>query len=71
MQPFGDMMIESQDVDMSMLGLDMMPWFDSYPTHDLAGLFDPASGGHAATDPGGHGGSAGAGAGAQGNRRGH
>lgn len=31
----GDMMIESQDVDMSMLGLDMMPWFDSYPTHDL------------------------------------
>ncbi|WPH03540.1 Hypothetical protein R9X50_00642000 [Acrodontium crateriforme] len=27
---FRDMMIESQDVDMSMLGLDMMPWFDSY-----------------------------------------
>ncbi|SMR47356.1 unnamed protein product [Zymoseptoria tritici ST99CH_3D1] len=31
----GDMMIESQDVDMSMLGLDMMPWFDSFPTHDM------------------------------------
>lgn len=35
----GDMMIESQDVDMSMLGLDMMPWFDSYPTHDLIGSY--------------------------------
>ena len=41
LQPFGDMMIESQDVDMSMLGLDMMPWFDSYPSHDYSGLFDP------------------------------
>ena len=40
---FGDMMIESQDVDMSMLGLDMMPWFDSYPTHDYTGLFDPST----------------------------
>ena len=41
MQTFGDMMIESQDVDMSMLGLDMMPWFDSYlPQHDLTGFFD-------------------------------
>ena len=38
LQPFGDMMIESQDVDMSMLGLDMMPWFE--PTHDFTGLFD-------------------------------
>ena len=50
MQPFGDMMIESQDVDMSMLGLDMMPWFDSYPTHDLTGLFDPSAPGGGA-DP--------------------
>ncbi|KAI7686730.1 hypothetical protein KC353_g20498, partial [Hortaea werneckii] len=42
-QNFGDMMIQSQDVDMSMLGLDMMPWFDSYPTHDLnLSMFDPA-----------------------------
>lgn len=30
MQPFGDLMIESQDVDMNMLGLDMMPWFDNF-----------------------------------------
>jgi len=44
-QNFGDMMIQSQDVDMSMLGLDMMPWFDSYPTHDLSlGMFDPGGG---------------------------
>lgn len=42
MQNFGDMMIESQDVDMSMLGLDMMPWFDSYPTHDVMNIFDAA-----------------------------
>jgi hypothetical protein len=42
MQPFGDMMIESQDVDMSMLGLDMMPWFDApYGSGpDMMGLFD-------------------------------
>ncbi len=44
MHPFSDMMIESQDVDMNMLGLDMMPWFDSYPTHDLGGLFQPGLG---------------------------
>lgn len=43
-QNFGDMMIESQDVDMSMLGLDMMPWFDSYPTHDTFSMFDPGGG---------------------------
>lgn len=37
-----DMMIESQDVDMSMLGLDMMPWFDTYTTHDMMpSFFDP------------------------------
>lgn len=30
LHPMGDMMIESQDVDMSMLGLDMMPWFDNF-----------------------------------------
>lgn len=47
-----DMMIESQDVDMSMLGLDMMPWFDSHPTHNLAGLFDPG-GGHGSGDAAG------------------
>ena len=42
---FGDVMIESQDVDMSMLGLEMMPWFDSYPPHDLnMSLFGPGGG---------------------------
>lgn len=47
MHSYGGMMIESQDVDMSMLGLDMMPWFDTYPTHDLMGIapvYDPATG---------------------------
>lgn len=46
-QNFGDMMIESQDVDMSMLGLESMPWFDSYmyPTHDMMSMFDPGGGG--------------------------
>ena len=62
LQTFGDMMIESQDVDTSMLGLDMMPWFDSYlPQHDLAGFFDPnqngshdaAHGSHNTAPPGG------------------
>lgn len=45
MQNFGDMMIESQDVDMSMLGLDMMPWFDSYPTHEMIDMFGGAASG--------------------------
>lgn len=40
MPDFGDMMIESQDVDMSMLGLGMMPWFESYPTPDMLSMFD-------------------------------
>jgi hypothetical protein len=26
---YGDFLIESQDVDMSLLGLDMLPWFDA------------------------------------------
>lgn len=66
MQSFGDMMIESQDVDMSMLGLDMMPWFDSYPSHDLNDLFDPGN----ATDPHGAGVPSTATNGAQGTPRG-
>lgn len=41
-QPFGDMMIESQDIDMNMLGLDMMPWFDA--AHEYSEFFD--SGNH-------------------------
>lgn len=51
MQPFGDMMIESQDVDMSMLGLDMMPWFDApYGSGpDMMGLFDTNVGGDSIT----------------------
>ena len=40
---FGDMMIESQDVDMSLLGLDMMPWFDSYQSHGFTELFGNVS----------------------------
>ena len=61
LQSFDDMMIQSQDVDTSMLGLDMMPWFDSYlPQHDLAGFFDPGQNGshdavhgsHTAAPPG-------------------
>jgi len=47
LQPFGDMMIESQDVDMSCLGLDTMPWFDNW------GLFDStANGGGGGTGTG-------------------
>jgi hypothetical protein len=38
----GNMMIESQEnVDMSMLGLEMMPWFE-YPSHNMMHLFDPS-----------------------------
>ncbi|KAF1347555.1 fungal-specific transcription factor domain-containing protein [Delphinella strobiligena] len=29
---FGDMLIESQDVDTSLLGLDTMPWFEALPS---------------------------------------
>ncbi len=60
--PFGDMMIESQDVDMTLLSLDMMPWFDS--SHEFTGFFDAS---HQAS-PAGHGG--GAANGAQGTPRG-
>ncbi|KAF2216643.1 hypothetical protein CERZMDRAFT_109476 [Cercospora zeae-maydis SCOH1-5] len=35
----GNMMIETQDVDMNMLGLEAMPWFDPHP--DMLHLFDP------------------------------
>jgi hypothetical protein len=34
-------LIESQDVDMSLLGLDMLPWFDA-PSGDLMPVFDEA-----------------------------
>jgi hypothetical protein len=47
MQGFGDMMIESQDVDMSLLGLDMgLQWFDPFPANDgIGGYFDDPGGG--------------------------
>lgn len=35
---FGDIMIESQDVDMSMLGLDMLSWLA--PQDDMMGMWD-------------------------------
>jgi len=34
-QGFGDMVIDSQEVDMSVLGADMMPWDLEYLPHDL------------------------------------
>jgi hypothetical protein len=45
-QNFDNMMIESQDVDMSVLGLDAMPWFgfDAYPAHEMMTMFDPGGG---------------------------
>jgi hypothetical protein len=32
---FGDMVIDTQDVDMSVLGADMMPWDLEYLPHDM------------------------------------
>ena len=32
---FGDMVIDTQDVDMSVLGADMMPWDLEYLPHDV------------------------------------
>lgn len=32
---FGDMVIDTQDVDMSLLGADMMPWDLEYLPHDM------------------------------------
>lgn len=64
LQPFGDMMIESQDVDMSMLGLDMMPWFDSFGGGggEMGGLsFDGRQAGAGAGGGGGGGGGGGEG----------
>jgi hypothetical protein len=37
--PFGDMMIESQDIDMSTFGDEMMPWLEYLP-HDMFGYLD-------------------------------
>ncbi|GAB7351720.1 hypothetical protein MBLNU459_g2308t1 [Dothideomycetes sp. NU459] len=46
---FGDMLIESQDVDMSLLGLEMLPWFDA---PDIMPFLD-GGGGAGAGDGGG------------------
>ncbi|KAK5138519.1 hypothetical protein LTR08_000106 [Meristemomyces frigidus] len=56
-QGFGDMMIESQDVSMSVLGLDTMPWFDSWAGEEVFGgyTFDPGGGGGDARAQGGGG----------------
>ena len=37
---FGDMVIDTQDVDMSVLGADMMPWDLEYLPHDMLYLGD-------------------------------
>jgi hypothetical protein len=36
---FNDMMIESQDIDMSAFGDEMMPWLEYLP-HDVFGYFE-------------------------------
>lgn len=42
---FGDMVIDTQDVDMSVLGADMMPWDLEYLPHDLLYFGDGAENG--------------------------
>lgn len=45
---FGDMVIDAQDIDMSLLGVDMMPWDIEYLPHDLLYMGDGNFGmGHA------------------------
>ncbi|OJD30824.1 c6 transcription factor [Diplodia corticola] len=41
--PFADMMVESQDIDMSALGDNMMSWLEWVP-HEYISFFDPATG---------------------------
>ncbi|KAL1598759.1 hypothetical protein SLS60_007901 [Paraconiothyrium brasiliense] len=43
-QTFGDMVIDSQEVDMSVLGADMMPWDLEYLPHDMLYYGDSAFG---------------------------
>lgn len=43
--PFGDMVIDTQDVDMSVLGADMMPWDLEYLPHDMLYFGDAAGSG--------------------------
>jgi hypothetical protein len=39
----GDMMMESQEIDMSTMGNDMMPWLEYLP-QDVLNFFDNANG---------------------------
>jgi hypothetical protein len=56
MHPFADMIVESQDVDTSVLGLEYMPWFDSsYLPHDMTGFFNPSQGSGRDTTQANHG----------------
>jgi hypothetical protein len=41
---FGDMVIDTQDVDMSVLGADMMPWDLEYLPHEMLYFGDGAFG---------------------------
>lgn len=53
---FGDMVIDSQDIDMSALGADMMPWEIEYLPPDFIFYGDGGAGGFsmgADDDPGG------------------
>lgn len=52
---FGDMVIDTQDVDMSLLGADMMPWDLEYLPHDILYFNDNSFGGNGLNDSGGSG----------------
>jgi hypothetical protein len=41
---FGDMVIDTQDIDMSLLGADMMPWDLEYLPHDMLYFGDASFG---------------------------
>jgi hypothetical protein len=43
---FGDMVIDTQDVDMSLLGADMMPWDLEYLPHEMLYFGDGGAFGH-------------------------
>ncbi|KAF9734888.1 hypothetical protein PMIN01_07791 [Paraphaeosphaeria minitans] len=51
-QTFGDMVIDSQEVDMSVLGADMMPWDLEYLPHDMLYFGDSGFGLGLPDDPG-------------------
>ncbi|OMP82970.1 hypothetical protein BK809_0001161 [Diplodia seriata] len=49
--PFGDMLVESQDIDMSALGDNMVTWLEWLP-HELVPFYDQATGTATAADGG-------------------